>query len=220
VELQQMPFHIEVASPYGWGYDRIYEAAHDLKKEYNDVLVSEDGIPKQPFLMVLDFLQIVTSPQGVREDLRNRIQQAAYAARAVARDLDGAVLCISSAARDNYSILEGGTKKKPWNEPPFKLVGLGKESGEVEYSADSVSVLVREPWPDGLPPARGTVMHLAVAKQRAGEVGWLDYRFNYCRFVEEPSGDDSPRSENTVDATTAAERQALADQVFDEDVGA
>lgn len=45
---------------------------------------------------------------------------------------------------------------------------MGKESGEIEFAADSVLVLLREPWKDGRPPKEGTHVWLAVAKQRVG----------------------------------------------------
>lgn len=55
---------------------------------------------------------------------------------------------------------------------------MGKESGEIEFAADSVLVLVREPWRDGRPPKEGTHVWLAVAKQRVGPPTWVELRFN------------------------------------------
>jgi hypothetical protein len=67
------------------------------------------------------------------------------------------------------------------------LVGMGKESGDVEYSADSVMVLCREAWPDGEPPPKGgRHVHLAVAKLRAGQPSWCVLAFDGTRFKDAP----------------------------------
>jgi hypothetical protein len=85
------------------------------------------------------------------------------------------VLCVSSVARERYKLLsdiKGAAKLSYSVDPngdgnpihrrvfdPDAVVGAGKESGEIEYAADSVSVVarvvgrssrppqVRAPWP-------------------------------------------------------------------------
>jgi len=136
--------------------------------------------------VVLDFLQLVSGEPG--EQIRERIQQAAYAARAAARDKDAAVLLVSGTARASYGTLQGDGEKPVWKGRAGDLVGLGKESGEVEYAADTVLALVSKPWPDGKPPPEGTHVHLAVAKQRAGTSGWAELRFDGGRFTEPRRG--------------------------------
>jgi len=177
-----LPLHLEVAPPYGWKPDRLRTAVA--------ALCAEHAPDKYPPLVVLDFLQLVSGDKG--QPLRERIQQAAYEARAVARDYNAAVLVVSSTARDNYGTLGGtptdGSKKAPWKAPAAALVGLGKESGEVEYAADAVLTLVSEPWGTHTPPPEGTHVHMAVAKQRAGTSGWCELRFDGGRFTEPARG--------------------------------
>ena len=69
-----------------------------------------------------------------------------------------------------------------------ELVGLGKESGDVEYSADGVLVLCREPW-EASKPQGGKVVHLAVAKLRAGEGSWCALRFDGTVFADDVTED-------------------------------
>ena len=200
-QLIKMPIHTVVAPPYGWSYTKLYEIAEAMRKEYKNLLLSAEGYPKVPMLVVVDFLQIVASPPGQREDLRYRIQQTAYAARAVARDLDAAIIMVSSTSRENYALLDGASsyndsgsqskeqsRKTPppsWERPATFLVGLGKESGEVEYSADYVLVLAKEPWHGNAPPAEGSIVHLGIAKARAGTPGeWSSLKFDGGRFEE------------------------------------
>lgn len=200
-ELASMPFHLEVCPPMGWSYGSLYEKAAAMRAIYPEAL-GPDGAPRRgsrPFLVVLDFLQLVASPEGrEREELRERIGRAAYAGRAVARDLDAAVVLVSSTSRENYGTLDGVTGGKegkegsgkekitPGTTPVHRLVGFGKESGEVEYAADSVIVFVRE---NGDDKSDGfTSMHLAIAKTRARSEtagnGWVKLRFNGGWFEE------------------------------------
>lgn len=197
--LGKMPFHLDVCPPMGWSYDELYRKARAMRDAYPEQL-DDQGRAKsgsRPFLVVLDFLQLVASPVGAHEDLRERIGRAAYAGRAVARDLDAAVLLVSSTSRDNYGSLDGGAGKdkdkvEPGKTPAYRLVGLGKESGEVEYAADSVMVFFRDSDrpPIESPPDRWTPLQIAVAKARAqGDTlaatkGWIPLLFNGGRFRE------------------------------------
>lgn len=191
-ELARLPFHLEVASPFGWSYETLWEKAKSMRARYPEA-TDGAGSPRQgsaPFLVVLDFLQLVSSPADAHEDLRERIGRAAYIGRAAARDLDAAVLLVSSTARDNYGALNGekdGRGPGLGEGSPARLVGLGKESGEVEYAADSVLVLCREPWEGAAPPSDGTATWLAVAKVRAGVPGWVRFAFDGGVFREAPT---------------------------------
>ena len=191
--LARIPFHLDMCPPMGWSYTELYRKAQAMRDAYPEEL-GLDGTPRtgsRPFLVVLDFLQLVASPDGVREELRERIGRAAYAGRAVARDLDAAVLLVSSTSRENYAALDGASgtgkdKVEPAKTPAYRLVGLGKESGEVEYAADTVLVFFRDAdkTPSETLTGRWTTMQIAVAKSRAqGESlaatkGWLTLRFN------------------------------------------
>lgn len=159
--IHDLPFHIHTGKAYGFDYTQIVMLAEAMINKYN-----------RPPVIVLDFLQLVASPIGAREDLRQRIQQAAYRARTAARDHGAWVFLVSSTARQNYdSLSEGGSVT---DDPATKLIGLGKESGEIEYAADTVFVLAKkEPG----------VIGLGLAKQRSGKAGgWETLEFNGQEF--------------------------------------
>jgi replicative DNA helicase len=196
--LSALPFHLAFAKPYGWSYELLHPFAEALKKRYRTQLVDAEGKNRRAFLVVLDFLQLVSGPESrPQQELRERIQQASYAGRAIARDMDATVLFISGTSRENYRLLDGkplekgsGKEEKLGEGNPSRLVGLGKESGEVEYAADSVLALCREPWPASGEPSDGTHIWLAIAKTRArgdspeARRGWVELRFNGGWFTE------------------------------------
>jgi hypothetical protein len=185
-ELADLPFHLTFGPPNGWDYTTLHSKALAMREMYPET-IGPDGTPiagSRPFLVVLDFLQIVGSPdERGHEELRERIGRASYQGRAVARDLNAAVVLVSSTARDNYAILDNGD---PETVRPGTLVGLGKESGEIEYSADSVMVLVREWFKREHNPMHDdeSLVHVAVAKVRAGGPEWRMLAFNGGRFRE------------------------------------
>lgn len=200
-ELGALPFHVEGGKPQGWGADDLRELATRMRAAYPE----ESGPGSRPFLLVVDFLQLVgdeTSADGksLRLDLRERIGRAAYAARQIARELGAAVLLVSSTARDKYAALGAafdgasiawdpkGGKRTLLN--PDAFVGLGKESGEIEYAADSVTVAARIAK-DAEPVAGAegrTAVIFATSKLRYGAPGWTELRFNGHRFAEPPRG--------------------------------
>ena len=180
--LSDLPLYLEVGPPMGWSYTRLLERARQLRE-----LHPPQPRNALPMLIVVDFLQLIASPPGVHEDLRERIGRASYAGRAVARDLDAAVLMVSSTARENYGMIGGdaeGKGPKLGEGNPGRLVGSGKESGEIEYSADGVLVLTTEPWKSGKPPEDGTRCWLALAKGRAVMPTWIPMLFDGNRFLE------------------------------------
>ncbi|HNH46031.1 MAG TPA: DnaB-like helicase C-terminal domain-containing protein [Myxococcota bacterium] len=186
-ELQKIPFHLDVCPPMGWSYDEIFSKARAMRDQYP---ATEKP---RPFLLVLDFLQLVSSPEGSREELRERIGRAAYAGRAAARDLDAVVLMVSSTSRDNYAVLGGEGKQKLGQGNAARLVGLGKESGEVEYAADSVLVLCRDLEKEAkkVEGEEWSSLWVALAKARAARPDWAELWFNGGWFTE-------PRSPGTI----------------------
>jgi replicative DNA helicase len=152
--LRKLPFYTECAPPYGYSIETLSARAWSLK----------------PALVVLDYLQLCGR---VGEELRASISRAAYAARAIARDLGAVVLALSSTARENYSKLIFTEDARPDD-----FVGLGKESGEVEYASDGVLVLTRGAK-DGSPWRR-----LVVAKNRTGPTAAVDLTWDGNRFTE------------------------------------
>ena len=181
-KLEALPFHVLLAPPNGWDHETLAPSVAMMRKTY-----PED----RPILVVLDFLQII----GGREaDRRERIGRAAYQCRGVAREYNAAVLVASSTSRTNYDTAEkkdGKAEKDiaPGKGNPARYVGGGKEAGEIEYAADSVLVLLQEPWPDGKRPLDGkTKYHLALAKVRAGQSAWRELSFDGRAFSEPQKG--------------------------------
>ena len=197
-EMERLPFRMETGTSYGWSYDRLASLARQVAREHG-----------QPPLMVLDYLQLAQSPPDVREDLRERVGKASYHARQVARDLGATVVLVSSTARENYGKLAGGAKKGEevdlGRADPTLLMGAGKEAGEVEYAADAVLVLAREPFlpepegnatdnrPRSLREHRRSLVWLARSKIRAlprdAGKGWVPLLFNGGDFTEPCPGD-------------------------------
>lgn len=170
--LKGLPFHAEFGPPMGWSAGLLSDRVAAMRGMYSE---------KKPLFVVLDYLQAVGATDD-RADLRERIGKAAYVGRAVAREHDAAVLMLSSVSRDNVKRLrvggdEGNVKE---DTSPAELVGLGKESGEIEYAADTVLALAAEPYAAGRP----TAIRLAVAKMRAGAPQWCDLTFNGSTFSE------------------------------------
>jgi replicative DNA helicase len=157
--LRDLPLWLEFAPPYGWQADRMLTLAR----------------VHRPALLVLDFLQVV-APQDAREDTRGRVGRVAYLARAIGRDLGVAVLALSSTARGNYADVEVTLDEVK----PGALLGVGKESGEIEYSADTVMVLGRGPNPTDGTGCREA--WISIEKQRAGCPGVAPLFFDGHRF--------------------------------------
>lgn len=183
--LEALPVHWYEAPPHGLSHMHLRAIAGALRELHPE--------HAGPVLVVLDFLQLVAGADA-REDSVTRVSRAAYQCRAIARELGAVVLVLSSTSRDGGATLTTYGKalaeaREKDKRPPYagELVGLGKESGDVEYSADSVMVLVRERV-DDVKHQGGDPVHLAVAKLRAGAPGWCELRFNGTRF-RTPPGD-------------------------------
>jgi len=183
-DLAALPLYLELGPPGGWSVSQLEERVEELRTDY----------PKErgPVLVVLDFLQLVGDDPGTRAELRERIGQAAYAGRRIAREHDAAVLLVSSTARTQYKLLDG-TEEPLGDKDPRAYLGAGKESGEIEYAADVALTLCREKWTGGTPPP----VYLAVAKVRAGVPSWVVMDFDGCVFGNdreptegEDNGDD------------------------------
>jgi hypothetical protein len=145
--------------------------------------------------MIVDFLQIIgDEPQipgfSQRLDLRERIGRAAYVARQVARDSNVAVILVSSTSRGNYDAagelaanakLDVDAYGRSFISRPDVLIGQGKESGEIEYAADTVSSLIKGPEVTTV-DGKERVVILATAKNRYRGTGWTPLRFNGTSF--------------------------------------
>lgn len=183
--LTGVPFYADFGPPRGWPASRLVGIAEAMRKAH----------PAGPMLIVLDYLQLVgDEPREFerRPDIRERIGGAAYAARDVARRFDAAVLVVSSAARAHYSLLANAAGEAGLSTTnaglggkiktiayPHVLLGLGKESGEVEFSADTVTVLAK--WPSPLENGSTAVL-CTVPKVRWGKERWCALAFDGGRF--------------------------------------
>jgi replicative DNA helicase len=168
--IKQLPLKIEIGPPRGWNYSRLVEIAEKEK----------------PRLIVLDYAQIVRGND--REDIRQVISGLAYEARAIARKYGTTVLMVSSVARDKYAEMSGKDKAgKETNKDalgagdPSRFIGMGKESGELEYAADCVYALCQEPWSQG---QNSRTTWLAIAKGRGFGPGWVELKFDGARFSD------------------------------------
>jgi replicative DNA helicase len=181
--LSALPIHVEEAPPGGWCASTLDARVRALKEAHPDC----NGSP----LVILDFLQLVGSePEARREELRERIGRAAYAGRQIARQHSTVALMLSSisrAAAKEIGLL--GKQGELGQCDPADFVGNGKESGDIEFSADTVMALAREPKPDSDENPGPTLIHLAIAKQRAGAPAWFLLRFNGSWFEAAQSRD-------------------------------
>ncbi len=182
-----LPLYFEFGPPNGWPASRMLTRAEQIRKKH----------PSGPLLIVLDFLQIVgadADDNGRTPELREAIKRAAYMGTHVGNKYGASVVLVSSAARDKYGLLastceQAGlvSRKIPgFFEPrrtilnPDCLLGLGKEAGEIEYAAESQSVLIR--WPAELDTSERAVI-CAVPKLRYGPPSWFALSF-WQRFTE------------------------------------
>ncbi len=182
--LGALPISVLEVPPFRWSYGEIFDVAKRFKEEHEELLVDESGHTRRPFLIVVDFLQLIGSSEHAgREDARERIQRAAYALHESAKKLGAVVLAISSVARNYYKdLVVEGREELP---DPASLIGTGKESGEIEYGAPVVLVLARKKPSDREVAARlHTTCYLAVAKSRTAPTSWQTLKFDGGQFSE------------------------------------
>jgi hypothetical protein len=161
-----------------------------------------------PILVVVDYLQRFTPPGNdaqrattseVSADLRSLCRPGAFGP-----DWPGAAaLALSSTARTNYEHFSscenltaawkggvvpyekrGGQPGEKWI-PPVELVGMGKETGEIEHDC-SLLLCMTTDRPGIGDPARARASLVVVAKNRHGETGEVDLAFHPAcgRFTE------------------------------------
>ncbi len=196
--LADLPFHFEVARPFAFAVSDLRVVVEAFRAEYPEA----DGPGSRPLLVVVDFLQLVgdeprtpDTPHQRSTELRERIGRASYALRDFASRLSIAVLAISSIARERYQLVNElhAAAKLAWDEDedgcPVNrrilnveaIVGAGKESGELEYSADSVTIMGKVP---GTWSGHGCDVVIATAKGRATGATWSPLHFDGFTFTE------------------------------------
>jgi len=207
---KELPFHPINRNPMSWPASKMIALAAALRQKYPEPPISEDqtegGPGSRPILIVLDYLQIVGPEEGEDGkyktlDLRERIGRAAYALREVATNHNISILVVASVARDKYGLwpmVQNAELQWEFDKDrvvnrriaiPDVLVGLGKESGEIEYGADSVSVLSRVP--DTYVDGQGESVVFATAKGRATGARWTPMHFTGFRYESARDGGDA-----------------------------
>ena len=128
-------------------------------------------------LVVVDYLQIVPTEEQHR-DPRNRVDAVVSDLRRIARDLDAAVVAVSSVGRSQYG--------RP-------TIAAFKESGGIEYGGDLAGVMWREPDdPKGTETFKSVAgrqrkrVKLDIVKNRNGEKSRIEFDFfpQVSAFVE------------------------------------
>jgi len=132
------------------------------------IAATNDGAPP---LIIVDYLQRMPAPAGVKSDVRERVSAVAGALQILARATHAPVLALSSLSRNAYRLGD------PTNDIEGKLSSF-KEAGELEYTAHTATVIygVPDKEQDGLFPERrrGSVlrpMAVEVVKNRDGAIG-------------------------------------------------
>ncbi len=125
-------------------------------------------------LIVLDYLQVLPlrKEDGARAtNTKDRVDLHVSALRRMARQLDSPVLAISSENRAGYG---------------QKNLGVFKESGGIEYSADIAMVLTPDKQGEPPPGSEFRAMDLNVVKNRNGERGVVKFKFypQRAEFIE------------------------------------
>lgn len=151
--------------------------------------LSDDRGTKTTPLLVLDYTQLV-GLGGAEQEARQRLTAAASELRRAARECDVAVLAISSVARASYGLMgiggwiEAGCEANGNVSNPNAML-VGKESGEIEFFADSQTTILSIQR-----LAMQTTSALVVAKNREGTLGWAPGLFREGKWSDDVSQKD------------------------------
>lgn len=210
-QLDKLPISIVGArmesGSLGWRPSEIQDLWDDMAPD-REASTKDGGTVRTP-LIIIDYLQLVAANEGKSSDPRERVGQAAIAAHHIATSCQCAVLLISSLGRGKYplvgasneerhkagvhlSLKKKGGKLDPGTSDAHcffhnlvgsdSVVGLGKESGEVEFSATTVMTMTKVPG-----EGRAGWRALMLAKNRYGQPAWTALELNDGTF-----GDGNP----------------------------
>jgi len=135
----------------------------------------------RPPLIVIDYLQRMKATG--QKDRRLEVAELSGELRALSRPGGGwpgaAVIVLSSTARGGYEkVKDRGALLEAFEKNPDDLVGLGKESGEIEYDASLLLVLTCDPRKEGEEERPGA---LAAPKVRQGRSSAFELAFSGAR---------------------------------------
>jgi replicative DNA helicase len=119
-------------------------------------------------IVVLDYLQRI----GGAGDMRQRIADACDSLHAFAEQYDCPVLAVSSVARGEGGGNYGALLVDKWSRAASDYAGMGKESGQIEYSAQTVTAIVHQKHTDTDSPGY-VETRLAIAASRRGPTRWV-----------------------------------------------
>jgi replicative DNA helicase len=215
------PLYTEFGQAQGWPASNLKKLGESLRRKHPET----DGPGSRPLLIILDFLQIIgpEEDESKRVELRERIGRAAYLAHDISDRLDIVVFIISSISREkgrglpkaaelmSFQPDDDGRPVRRRIFTPDELIATGKESGEIEYSGDSVSVI----FPVESNSDTETNMIFATPKCRAGPAVWSPLVFNGFRWLEPADGGTSfaasrEDSKNKKDAAKALKEEQKA----------
>lgn len=182
---------IEAAEPYRWSSQRVFDVASNLRA------LSPTG----PALAIIDYTQL---SGDLSEETRQRVMRVAIDLQTAAKRHRIAALAVSSTGRPGYAVLSDlvsragiGDESTPSGRrrtvaKAHEVIGLGKECGELEYSADYVTVLGN----GGESESTGRLIIAATVKRRTGAPSWCALRQDNGRLRAAPDiqgADDLPR---------------------------
>ena len=177
------PLYFEGPKAHGFYFEDIGRYIAGVRKDH------PDNDYTLPVLVIIDFLQLLTSHDATLS-LREVIRGASYEAVAAAHKYNASVILLSSTARDNYWFLDDNFRsdeqlnmKRPGEGSPMRYQGVGKESGEIEYSATNLGIFTHN---SGAPDKKGRYFAetekggkylLALAKRRMGAPIWIEFEY-------------------------------------------
>lgn len=123
----------------------------DKAVSIGEIVATCEAMPRDPALLVVDYLQLVRAPKGIT-DRRLQVEEVSKRLKTLAMQREIPVVCLSSLSR-----LQKGTV-----EPKPTMADL-RESGELEHDADVVILLHRA--------FSATDALCIVAKNREGATG-------------------------------------------------
>ncbi len=215
LQAQRLPLHIIPRRAQGWPASKLGEVAEEMRKQYPEPngpgslpifigvdylqILGPELVPCGDRCFFCNNRQPdkCEKPRPDSVDIRERIARATYTAHDVSERFDAVVFVVSSVAREKYNLwkpveqasltwqIENGRPIQRRILGPDCLVGLGQESGEIEYGADSVSALIRVPetWTE-----TGCEVVFATAKGRATGATWSPLRFTGFGYVDSADG--------------------------------
>jgi hypothetical protein len=239
LKAKNLPLHIIPRRAQGWPASKLAAVATAMRAQYPEEdgpgsrpiflavdflqLVGPEDVPCGRCNSCRSgAFDICRNPQPDSLDIRERIARASYMAHAVAEQYDAVVWLVSSVARERYNLWKLLEQAAPaWNlddngrpidrriHNPDALVGLGKESGEIEYSADSVSAIIRVPdsW-----SGTGCDVVFATAKGRATGASWSPLRFTGFGYEDSHDGGMNATAVLEPDGAGDSDRQKRREQ--------